>query len=90
MDASSSDEELKVAKEALKNVFGDGTLKGKPCLILCTHKDIEHKSVNDVEILFQSIMMGRKWAVEYCSAYDRAQIIDALEVLIDLMTVDNL
>lgn len=51
-----------------------------------THSDMNNaKTAENIEKYFQPVMNGRKWCVNCCSAFDRAQILMALETLIDLM-----
>lgn len=88
VNANDSESELCAAKNTLESVFSDVRLKSKPCLILGTHGDLDgSRRPEDIETIFSSIMGGRKWCVFCCSAYDRAQIITAFEILIDLMVV---
>ncbi|XP_053207415.1 ADP-ribosylation factor-like protein 15 isoform X1 [Panonychus citri] len=89
VDSTDSEEELNTAQEALRVVLADHRLTGKPCLILGTHSDLEGaRNSEEIERYFKPLMNGRKWCVSCCSAYDRTQIIAALETLIDLMVMN--
>ncbi|RWS04597.1 ADP ribosylation factor-like protein 1 [Dinothrombium tinctorium] len=90
VDASSNEQELISARDVLKTVFTDARLKGKPCLIIGTHSDLDcAKKVEELETVFQPIMQSRKWRVYCCSALERIQVTGALEALIDLMLINN-
>lgn len=58
-------------------------------ILLGTHSDLEGaRNSEEIERYFKPLMNGRKWCVSCCSAYDRTQIIAALETLIDLMVMN--
>lgn len=89
VNAASSDDELSSARETLRSVLSNSRLKGHPCMILGTHMDLPGaKSEQDLEQYFQSVMYGHKWKVKCCSSYDREQILDAFEKLLDLIVMN--
>lgn len=40
VDASAGEESLRFAKDTLREVLSQATLKGRPCVVLATHADI--------------------------------------------------
>ncbi|XP_064474539.1 ADP-ribosylation factor-like protein 15 [Ornithodoros turicata] len=89
LDASSGEASLKAARETLKEVLSDAMLKGKPCVVLATHQDVNAASVLQVEQLLQGILHGRKFTVLPCSRGERQSVLKGLETLTDYMTASQ-
>lgn len=87
LDAASGDSSLKAARDTLKEVVSDAALKGKPCVILATHQDVDGTAtMAQVEQLLQGILHGRKSVVLPCSRGERQCVLKGLETLTDYMT----
>lgn len=86
VNAAADDDQLSLARETLKSVLSNASMKGRPCLVLGTHSDLPRaKSQQALHLHFQSIMQGHRWRVMTCSSFDKLQIVSALEALIDLI-----
>ena len=87
INSAVSEDELKLAKETLKTVLSNARLRGRPCLVLGTHSDLSNaKTEKELELYLQNIMQGHKWRVMCCSSFNKQQILNAFETLVDLIT----
>ncbi|CAN7940277.1 unnamed protein product [Ixodes hexagonus] len=87
VDASSGEASLVSARDTLqKEVLSQGSLKGRPCVVLATHADLRDVLCLQVEQLLQGVMHGRKWAVVSCSRGERQGVLKGLEMLTGYMT----
>ncbi|CAN8011806.1 unnamed protein product [Ixodes pacificus] len=91
VDASSGEASLATARDTLqKEVLAQGSLKGRPCVVLATHADVGHSVPSaQVEQLLQGVMHGRKWAVVSCSRGERQGVLKGLEMLTGYMTASS-
>lgn len=86
VDISASDTQIEESVEILRKILLNPGFRGRPCLIIGTHKDKpEARSVQQIEQHFQSVMNGHKWKLLCCSAFDRHAILDAFSTLIMLI-----
>ena len=87
VNSASDEEQLRLAKETLKSVLSNPRLKGSPCLVLGTHSDLSGaRTEKQLELYLQNVMHGHKWTVVCCSSFNKQQIINAFETLVDLIT----
>ena len=90
VNASCDDEQLKTAKRTLKSLLSNSKFKNKPCIILGTHSDLPNsRTENQLEQYFQNIMHGYKWKVQCCSSFEQNVVMEILEALLDMMTINK-
>lgn len=84
VDISSSS--LQQSIDTLRKILLSPALRGRPCMIVGTHKDKpEARTQQQVEEHFREVLLGHKWVVFCCSAFDRHAIQDAMSSLTSLI-----
>lgn len=86
VDISASDSNLQRSIETLCKTLLSPAFRGRPCMIIGTHKDKpEARSQQQVEEHLREVMQTHKWVLFCCSAFDRRAIQEAITSLTSLI-----
>ena len=86
MDIAASETDLTAAIETLRQILISPALRGRPCLVIGTHKDnAEARSEQQIEDHLRDVMLAHKWVLFCCSAFDRNAIQQAMTSLTTLI-----
>ena len=86
VNSAGPETDLEQARDLLRTVLADERLKDCPCLVLGTHSDLpDSRNDQQLEKIFAPVVQGRRWSVHCCCSFDRFQLMNTLEILIDML-----